>query len=77
MGVNDAPSGTISSALMVERATLWAARVVWAALPVTLGTPLGDAMTAWSDGVRAAATVALWSVWPATLVATLVPHPWR
>ena len=54
---------------------LWAARVVWATLPVTLGPALGDAIHGWDATVRGTATIGLWAGWLVAMVATLVPHP--
>lgn len=61
--------------LVRERSLVWAARALWAALPVTIGTPLGAALRDWETLPRTAVSGALWIAWLGTLVATLVPHP--
>jgi hypothetical protein len=58
-----------------ERATVWAGRAAWAALPFAAGPALGRAVTDWAAAARTTATVGLWAVWAVVLVATLVPHP--
>lgn len=54
---------------------LWAARVVWATLPLTVGPALGDAIHGWDVTVRGTATIGLWAGWLVAMIATLVPHP--
>ncbi len=55
---------------------MWTARVVWATLPLTVGTACGDALGEWSRPPAAVATVLLWSAWAAGMVALLSPRPW-
>jgi hypothetical protein len=52
---------------------MWGLRASWIALPFTVGDVVGREL----HGREAAteASVALWIVWAALLVATLVPHP--
>ena len=57
-----------------QRVTVWVGRVAWAALALAAGPTLGAAMRDWDAAVRTTATVGLWAVWAAVLVATLVPH---
>ena len=47
-----------------ERITIWAGRVVWAVLPLTVDAEVDSPIA-----------IALWAAWSVTLVATLVPHP--
>ena len=54
---------------------LWAARAAWVSLPFTVGPALGDAVHGWDAAVRSTATIGLWGVWLAVLVASLVPLP--
>lgn len=54
---------------------MWAARVVWATLPLTLAPALGDAIHGWGATVRGTATIGLWVGWLVAMIATLVPHP--
>src|SRR4051794_16602708 len=53
----------------------WVLRVLWISLPVTAGEAFADALHAWSDATRVAATVLLWLVWAIVLSALLVPRP--
>lgn len=55
---------------------LWCTRVVWALLPVTTGTALGDATASWSTAPGRCAAVLLWLVWAAGLFALFAPRPW-
>jgi len=55
---------------------LWCTRVIWALLPVTTGTALGDATQSWSTGPARCAAVILWAVWIAGLFAMFAPRPW-
>ena len=54
---------------------LWCTRVVWALLPITTGTALGDATSSWSTAPARLAAVALWLVWAAGLLALFAPRP--
>jgi hypothetical protein len=60
---------------MVDRLGVWPLRVLWLALPVTAGAAFADALAEVDDTLAAAASVGLWAVWAATLLAVLVPHP--
>ncbi len=51
----------------------WATAAIWLTLPFTAGTAFGDALDPRSRGVQVVATVALWVLWLAGLVAALVP----
>jgi hypothetical protein len=61
----------------MDRARLfpWVVRAAWAALPFVAGPAFASALDGRSITVRAAASVALWLVWGATLTASLVFHP--
>lgn len=54
---------------------LWAARALWALLPVTMGSALSDAIAEWGDGPRMTAAVLGWAVWVVGLVGVLRPSP--
>ena len=58
-----------------EQVVVWAGRVLWAAVPLTLGPALGRVLHDWSTTARTSASVYAWGLWAAVLVATLVPHP--
>ena len=60
---------------MSSRVLPWVLRVVWAAMPFTVGPLLGEALRHHTDAVSVAASVGLWGAWAVVLVATLVPHP--
>lgn len=71
-----AVSSTIETPLtLVERWWPWILRVLWLALPFTVGFAFGDALDAHSSLVRIVAIALGWGWWAAGLVATLVPHP--
>lgn len=53
----------------------WLLRAAWAVLPLAAGPGLGDALDSRSDPVQTVASIGLWGVWAAVLLATLVPHP--
>jgi hypothetical protein len=53
----------------------WVTRVLWFALPFTLGELLADAVADRSGPVRLLAAVLAWGVWAAGLGASLVPLP--
>jgi hypothetical protein len=53
---------------------VWPIRVTWAALPVTVGPALGEALDPASRAVQVTAGVLAWVVWAAVLVAALVPR---
>jgi hypothetical protein len=53
----------------------WLLRLEWALLVVVAGPVLAAALDGWSSPVRTAASLLLWAVWAATLVALLVLHP--
>lgn len=54
---------------------VWVVRVAWAALPVTAGPAVIEALDAWSSGPRIAAAVLLWTAWGTGLIATFAPRP--
>jgi hypothetical protein len=54
---------------------LWCTRVIWALLPVSTGTALGDATESWSTAPARCAAVILWAVWVAGLLAMFAPRP--
>jgi hypothetical protein len=49
--------------------------VAWASLVITAGPAAADALDSWSSAPRAVASVVLWSVWGAALLASLAPRP--
>ncbi|HEY6532824.1 MAG TPA: hypothetical protein VIY72_11000, partial [Acidimicrobiales bacterium] len=51
----------------------WATAVVWVVLPLAAGPSFGDALDDCSRAVQLTATVGLWVLWAAGLVASLVP----
>ena len=53
----------------------WALRAVWALLPVVAGPAFGDALDARSRSVQVVASLLLWGIWAAGVLATLVPRP--
>ena len=55
---------------------LWCARLAWAALPVTAGGAIADALDGWPTGPARFATVLLWTAWAAGLLALLALRPW-
>jgi hypothetical protein len=60
-----------------ERAViwLWCARLAWAALPVTTGTALSNALDGWSDAPAYTAAALLWLAWAAGMLALFAPRP--
>lgn len=57
----------------LQRAIVWAARVVWLALAVAGGQGFGDALAAHSRPVQLTGTICLWAIWAAVALASLVP----
>ncbi len=53
---------------------LWPLRVAWLAAPLTAGPALAEALDPRTEPLRTGTSVALWLVWGAVLVATLVPR---
>jgi hypothetical protein len=60
---------------VLDRAAVWLVRVLWLPLPVTAGAAFGDALAASDAAFRTTVSVALWAIWAAILLASLVPHP--
>lgn len=54
---------------------VWLVRAAWAVLPLAAGPGLADALGSRSEAVQTVASVGLWAVWAAVLLATLVPMP--
>jgi hypothetical protein len=52
----------------------WPARIAWAALPVTVGPVLGDALAERSLSVARAGSTLAWAVWVTGLLAVVVPR---
>lgn len=52
----------------------WLVRATWLVLPFSVGPVLADALDGRSAPVRDTASVGLWALWGAVLVATLVPR---
>lgn len=53
----------------------WVLRVAWAVLPVVAGPAFGDALDGRSRAVQVVASLGLWGLWAAGVLATLVPRP--
>ncbi|MGI9022643.1 MAG: hypothetical protein ACR2HV_05330 [Acidimicrobiales bacterium] len=53
----------------------WLVRVLWVALPFTVGPVLAAALDGASGPVRLVASSGLWARWAVGMVATAVPHP--
>ena len=53
----------------------WVLRAAWALLPVVAGPAFGDALDGRSRSVQVVASLGLWAVWAAGVLATLVPRP--
>lgn len=49
--------------------------VAWASLVITAGPSAADALDSWSPRPRTLASLLLWVLWAAVLLATLVPRP--
>jgi hypothetical protein len=49
--------------------------VAWASLVITAGPAAADILDSWSSAPRAVASVVLWAVWGAVLLASLAPRP--
>ena len=58
---------------MLERLRLWPLRLLWLALPLTVGQAVLDGITSRSSAVQAVAEIGLWLAWFVGLVATLAP----
>ena len=52
----------------------WPARVAWAALPLTVGPALGDALGERSAAVARTGSVLAWAAWAVVLLAVAVPR---
>lgn len=61
--------------MKTDQVVRWAVRVLWVALPFTVGGVLGDALAAASRPVQVVATAGLWLAWAVGLVATAVALP--
>lgn len=59
---------------MSER-VVWALRVLWFLLPLTLGPVIGDALSSAGNGVPRVATLGLWVLWALGVVASMIPLP--
>ncbi|MHB8464914.1 MAG: hypothetical protein ACYDH6_12870 [Acidimicrobiales bacterium] len=53
----------------------WVVRVGWAGVPFAMGPAIGEALRHHGHALQIAASVGMWTVWAAVVVATLVPHP--
>src|SRR5205814_730687 len=49
--------------------------VAWASLVITGGPAAADALDSWSSAHRALASVILWAIWGAVLLASFAPRP--
>jgi hypothetical protein len=57
----------------VERVHVWVVRVLWLALPITVGPAVAHALREASGPVRLVSSIGLWALWVVGLVAALVP----
>ncbi|MDQ1474937.1 MAG: hypothetical protein QOE62_166 [Actinomycetota bacterium] len=55
---------------------LWCTRVVWALLPITMGSALTDATDSWSSAPARTAELILWALWAVGLFGLFAPRPW-
>ncbi|MGH9222671.1 MAG: hypothetical protein ACRD2W_02460 [Acidimicrobiales bacterium] len=62
-------------ALRADQVVPWVVRVLWVALPFTVGPALGDALADASRPVQLVASVGLWAAWAIGLVASAVALP--
>lgn len=69
------PLPEFAANMSLQHVLPWALRIAWAVLPFTAGPVLADALDPRSRAVQLVASISLWGVWGAVLVATLVPHP--
>lgn len=60
---------------MIDRLGAWPLRALWFVLPVTAGPAFAGALDGTAAPFRDATTAALWAIWAATLLATLLPLP--
>ena len=67
-------SVTSPADLDADRILPWVLRVLWLALPFTLGTQIGDALEGTSRPVQLTGTVGAWTLWGIGLLLTLIPH---
>jgi hypothetical protein len=59
----------------VSAALPWVLRAAWAVLPVLAGPAFGNALDERSTPVQVVASLGLWGLWGAGVLATLVPRP--
>lgn len=62
-------------AVDVERVLPWVVRVLWVALPFTVGPAIGDALDGASTPVQLVAATGLWAGWAAGVAATFIALP--
>lgn len=65
----------MARALPFDQVARWTLRVLWVALPFTVGPVLGDALAAASRPVQLVATIGLWAAWAVGVMATAVAMP--
>lgn len=53
----------------------WALRALWFLLPLTVGSVVGDALASADHAVPRVATIGLWVLWGAGLLASMIPLP--
>ncbi len=56
--------------------TLWLLRLLWLAMPWSVGTAAADALDACSESSARMLSAELWAAWALVLTATLVRRPW-
>lgn len=67
--------GSVPTRLMTATAATWALRLLWFALPVTVGTAIDSALDGASDSVRLTMVIGAWVLWAVGMIATAVPTP--
>lgn len=61
--------------LPTTKLAVWGLRALWLVLPLAVGPKLGDALHASDDPYRLVASLGLWGIWVAGLLATFIPLP--
>lgn len=59
----------------MREGVVWALRVLWFLLPLTVGAVASDALASAGHDIPRVATIGLWVVWAVGLVASMIPHP--
>ena len=70
--------GSIWATIRAPRESLLLVRLqplAWASLVITAGPAAADAVDSWSSAPRAVASLLLWAIWGAVLLASFAPRP--